>query len=309
MTRGKQVVVIGGATVDIDGFVENALVRQTSNPGTIHVSVGGVARNVAENLVRLGVDTTLIAALGDDLFGKYLLDKCLRTGIGVERVHILRGYGTALYMAAYNPGGEMELAVSQLDAVEALSPELLERDASIIRAAEVVVLDTNLSRETIAYLLTEFPETDFFVDPVSVSKAEKVKGMIGQCHTIKPNHSEAAVLSGKQAGDTSAAEDMVRYLVHAGVEQVFISMGNEGVCFGDRSATARIAAPDIKIVSDSGAGDAFMAGLVYAHLNGLGPAESARLATAVAAVTLSHKNTVHPDLSADLIKKTMRSIE
>ena len=60
------VLVIGAAGTDIIGRAAASLHSGTSNPGQVRMCYGGVARNVAENLVRLGTETLLITAVGDD---------------------------------------------------------------------------------------------------------------------------------------------------------------------------------------------------------------------------------------------------
>jgi len=66
MNTDTEVVVIGGINVDIKSRVDAPLVMATSNPGTTTVTAGGVGRNIAESLARLGVRTSLISAVGDD---------------------------------------------------------------------------------------------------------------------------------------------------------------------------------------------------------------------------------------------------
>ena len=68
-----RVCVIGGANVDIHGAAYQPLRLRDSNPGSVHVSPGGVARNVAENLSRLGLDCRLVTAVGKDPNGEMLL--------------------------------------------------------------------------------------------------------------------------------------------------------------------------------------------------------------------------------------------
>ncbi|MEI8181049.1 PfkB family carbohydrate kinase, partial [Aestuariivirga sp.] len=64
-----RVIVIGGANVDIKGRSRGSFVAGTSNPGEVTVSAGGVGRNIAENLARLGISVSLVTALGQDANG------------------------------------------------------------------------------------------------------------------------------------------------------------------------------------------------------------------------------------------------
>ena len=300
------VVVIGGATADIDGFVEHELIARTSNPGKIKVSSGGVGRNIAENLVRLGINTKLITALGNDTFGKQVLDDCTRCGMDTQHIILPDGYTTSMYIALHNQQKEMVLAVSQLDALEAINPAFIQKYSSVIRNAALVVLDTNLMQETIEFLLTRFPDTVFFIDPVSVSKAMKIKPFLKHCHTIKPSKNEAEVLTGIPVHDNVDLEKSLQCLLSAGVKNVFISLGKEGVAYSDTFVSGRFAPLQTKIISDTGAGDAFMAGLVYGYLQRVDCVQSCKIAMAAASLALSHENTVNPNLSIDLIEERMK---
>ena len=70
LRKENYVTVIGGSNMDIQGFPNNPLVMKDSNPGKVDISMGGVGRNIAENLSRLDVNTKLISAMGNDLYVK-----------------------------------------------------------------------------------------------------------------------------------------------------------------------------------------------------------------------------------------------
>ena len=77
------IFVIGAAITDLLGFPPGEIVVGESMPGVIRRAPGGVGRNVAENLVRLGLPTELITVFGDDPFGRGLAAHARRAGIGV----------------------------------------------------------------------------------------------------------------------------------------------------------------------------------------------------------------------------------
>ena len=77
-----RIAVVGGANMDIGGFPDGRLRLEDSNPGRVHLSVGGVGRNIAENAARLGLDVSLISAIGGDPNGRMLLEDCRQKGTG-----------------------------------------------------------------------------------------------------------------------------------------------------------------------------------------------------------------------------------
>ncbi len=304
----KTAVVIGGATIDICGYAKNDLIRLNSNPGKINVTAGGVGRNVAENLARLGVQTKLITAFGRDEFGKQARAECEQAGIDVEHVKLLDGFASSMYVALHDNRGQMALAISHMEAVEAIDAAFIKECAPAIENAAVVVLDTNLRQETLEYILTHFENTDFFVDPVSVSKAERIKPYLSYCYAIKPNKLETEVLAGQKVSAASDLGKVAEYFMRLGVRKTYLSLGSEGVFYHDENASGHLPARETTIISDTGAGDAFMAGLIYSHLNGYNISESSKFATAAACVTLNCEQTVNPNISVEKIKEKMQEV-
>ena len=72
---------IGAANVDIRGRSERKLIMGDSNPGTLYTTLGGVCRNICENLARLGSNVKLVTVVGDDENGRSILRGCEAAGI------------------------------------------------------------------------------------------------------------------------------------------------------------------------------------------------------------------------------------
>ena len=77
----KYVVVLGAANLDINFFSKNTILKKDSNPGNISISPGGVGRNIAENIVKLGNKCHLISVFGNDFVGEYLKNDCYKKSI------------------------------------------------------------------------------------------------------------------------------------------------------------------------------------------------------------------------------------
>ena len=302
------VVAIGGATVDIAGFGEKAIRERDSNPGSIRLSHGGVARNIAENLVRLQIDTKLMTALGDDPFGNLIFDRCSDLGIDLSCTKVASGMTTAVYLSVIDHRGDMHVAVSDMRAVDALDIGHLIRHAEVLQKASAIVVDTNLTEEVLLYLIDRF-RRKLFLDTVSAAKAEKVAGRLQNVHTIKPNRAEARMLVGSALSNEGEVRDAVRYFIDRGVRQVAITLGREGVAYGSRNQFEVFRPPPVVPVNATGAGDAFMAGLVYGKIWNLPLGRTVRFASALAHLTLQDENTNSPDLSVDTAQQKLREFE
>jgi pseudouridine kinase len=303
-------LVIGGSNVDITGFPRDRLVLRDSNIGEVRISLGGVGRNIAENLARLGRPTRLISVVGDDLYGRRILEEAAAIGLDMRDSIVLRDRPTSTYLCIMDESRDMAVAINHMDSIEAMTVDYLQARRGIIENAQVCVLDTNLPEPVLDYLLSAYPSRpDFFLDPVSASKAARVRGRIGRFHTIKPNRLEAEVLSGLPIRGEGDLERCAQVLHSQGVRRIFISLGPDGVFASEPGRSWRIPNHEVAIVNATGAGDAFMAGLAYAHLTGQGSFEAAQTALAASAIAISHESTINPHLSEATLTKLLKEYQ
>ncbi len=305
----KYVVVIGGATIDISGYCDTKVVDFTSNPGRVTLAAGGVGRNIAENLVRLDVPTKLLSALGNDQLGRSTLDDCKQIGIDCTHLKMLDGVASSIVLAIHDHDGRMLHAVAQMQAAEAIDCDFIDNQAEIINQAQVIVLDANLNQKTLEHICRKFPDSAIFIDPVSVKKSERIKALLPSIHTIKANRLEAEALLDRTLRNSKDYQKAVVDFLEIGVRQVCISLGADGVYYGNATGCAQLPAGKIEVVSDTGAGDAFLAALVVGYLNDDELPTSCRFAMAAAELTLSQQKMVHPALSRELIYERMRQSE
>ena len=297
------VLVIGGSNVDIQGFPNEKLIARDSNIGTVKVSLGGVGRNIAENCARLGIPTRLMSVIGDDPYGQKILKEAQAIGLNMQDSLVLKGTSTSTYLSILDETHDMALAINHMDSIEKLSVEYIRAKRSIIEHAQVCVLDTNLSQAVLDYLLTSFPKTTFFVDPVSTKKALKIKDHLKHIHTLKPNRMEAEALTDSPQ-DASIREIGSKLTC----KRSFISLGSKGVTVCEGSHAHHFNTSPIDVVNATGAGDAFMAGLVYAYLKGKDLKESANVAMAAARLALIHPDTINPNLNERTLNETLKEL-
>lgn len=306
ISGNSYVTVIGGANIDIQGFPQNTLINRDSNPGKVRLSLGGVGRNIAENIAKLEIRTKLICPLGDDVYGKKISEDCILSGIDMSHSIVFKGANSSTYLSITDHMGDMEVAISDMDILEQLTVEIIKEKAHVIENSSCIVVDTNLTEEVLYHLLKDYKNKDFFLDTVSTSKAMKVSDFIGSFHTIKPNRLEAEKLSGMKIRDDHDLRKASEYFLKKGVKNVYISLGEEGVYYSDGEASGTFKIPSVKVISATGAGDAFMAGLVYGYLNDFKIEESTKFASAAAVLALSHENTINPMMSLEGINKIIK---
>ncbi|MBQ9459232.1 MAG: bifunctional hydroxymethylpyrimidine kinase/phosphomethylpyrimidine kinase [Oscillospiraceae bacterium] len=294
------IAVAGGVNVDIGARPFEKLRAKDSNPGHVHTSLGGVGRNIAHNLRMLGADVEMFTALGSDGYAREMLDSCAKLDIGLSHALHVLGAPTSTYVYICDERGDMAVAVSDMEICERLTPDYFAQKLDVLNGAELVVADTNLPAESLRFL-AENLTVPLFVDPVSVSKAEKLTPLLSRIHTLKPNGLEAELLSGIPVVDRNSARRATRKLIDLGVKRVFLSLGKEGFLAAADDETVWQPAPDATVVNVTGAGDALMAAIAWSWLRGENLSKTAAIGAAAAAITIECESTISPALSGDAV--------
>jgi pseudouridine kinase len=302
------ICVLGGSNIDIVGFPNCNLVLHDSNPGNVKISLGGVGRNIAENLVHLGISTKLISSIGDDMYGKKILEHANTIGLDMKSSMVLGQRPTSTYMAILDEKGEMNAAISQMELIDEMSIDFIQNKRQVIENSKICIIDTNIPENVINYVLDNFKKPDFFLDTVSSAKSVKVKARVGSFHTIKPNKLEAELLSGLPIRDRVDLLKASEYFLSKGVKRVFITLGDDGVFYNDGKTAELIASPKVEVLNATGAGDAFIAALAYCHFNSLQTEASVRFAIGAAVMTLGYEETINPNISKENIDKKIKEI-
>ena len=303
-----RVCVIGGANVDIHGAAYQPLRLQDSNPGTVHVSPGGVARNVAENLSRLGVDCRLVTAVGRDPHGKMLLTHGREAGIDMRYVQELESAPTSTYLAVLDRSGDMQVAVADMDIMDQLTAARLEPLRNAIGESSLLVLDANLPDDALAWVVNTFPGHDIFADTVSTAKAMRLKPYLGTLHTLKTNPAEAEALTGFEARMPADLDRTADWIHAQGVQRLFMTRAGDGLFYSTGNDRGHVTLDEHagEVRSTTGAGDAFLAALVYSRLQGW-PLEGAlQFAGAAAQITVSDRSPSSPALSLTAVEQVLK---
>lgn len=306
LRSGSYVVVVGGVNVDIGGKSFAPLVAEDSNPGTVHVSLGGVGRNIAHNLSLMGTDVRMLTAFGDDVNGQRVAASCSELGIDLSHALRIVGGTTSTYLYLTDEKGEMALAVSDMEICKKITPAYLASNLNLLQNAQVIIADANIPLESLIYL-AENCTVPLFCDPVSTTKAEKLRPILSKIHTLKPNKLEAELLSGVKIETKADVERAAEKLLELGVHRLFISLGAEGVYAA--MGAERLWLPKLsgEMVNTTGCGDAFMGAIGWAYLEGMDLKETALAGLAAGAIAMESAETINPAMSATAIRNRMNN--
>lgn len=302
-----RIAVIGGANMDIGGFPNGALAAGDSNPGRVLLSPGGVGRNIAENAARLGLDVTLVSALGDDANGRMLLEDCRKKGIRTDGCRIDPAGRTSVYLFVADARGDMHCAVNDMEIQHGLTPEFLAPQLDALNEMDAVVLDANLPEASIRFL-AEQVTVPLFADAVSAAKVEKLRSVLARLHCFKPNRVEAELLTGLRICGAAEAAEAARRLNGAGIGRVYLTLGGEGAVCAGGGECRMLPGGAQSAVNFTGAGDAFSAALVWAHCEGYDMEQSGIAGMAAARIAAEAAETVSPRMNRENLIRTMAEI-
>lgn len=305
MSIEPYVLVIGMSCLDMQGRSSQAYERGTSVPGVIRTSVGGVARNIAENLIRLGVYTKLLSAVGNDPSGRRILSEAESIGIDMSQVLVIPASGTGKYIALLDDGGEISFAIADTRIVSAIQPDYIMRNRQLIQEATMIVMDANLPPPTMRkiFQLARKYKVPVCADPTSTILAPRFLPYLKDLLLITPNIMEAEVLCKREIPreDDAAALEAAKCLVAQGVEIAVITMAEKGLCYATNEENGHVPALVTDIADLTGGGDALSAAIVFSLLNDIPVSEAMRLGCSAASLTIACEQTVAPHLTLEVL--------
>jgi pseudouridine kinase len=299
--KSVHVVCVGGANMDIKCRIAGTTVMGSSNPGATVLSPGGVARNVAHNLARLGVSAALVSAVGRDAFGRQIL--AATAAAGVDMGGVLRAAGASgSYSAVLDTKGELVLGVAAMAVLEQLTPRRLSAQRKRLAAADLIVADSNLPIDTLDWLIdfAAARRVKLALETVSVPKGGRLKRLLAAGRPLFAlfcNRAEAAALTGRLR-----LQEAARRLHERGVRHVGIGLGRRGMFVSDGEERRIVPTLPARVVDVTGAGDAAVAGTLYGLLRGRDLTTAAAYGQAAAALTLACDQSVSPKLTARAIR-------
>lgn len=300
------VTAVGAANVDVHGRSKNTIVMRDSNPGHLRTSAGGVTRNVAENLARQGVGVKLLTAVGDDVYGEKILRDSQGAGIDVSGVARIAGASSSCYIAVLDERGDMLIGMSDMSILSHVTPAYLDGKRDVLLGAAAIVCDPCLPIPIVEYLASL--GVPVFLDPVSTAYSRAVEPIVGSLFCVKPNRLELSVLAGTETDSDDGVVRAADALLARGVSRVAVSLGERGCYWADSDGRRMFRAlrPIPVMENATGAGDAFMSGLVHGYVGGMGAEETVDYALACGVIAICSEDTISRDMSDAAVRRAMR---
>lgn len=295
----EKILVIGSSNVDLIGVGAQPLIPHDSNNGRIDLMVGGVGKNIAENLKLLRCDVSFLTFLGNDVFTRIVTDHLDRLGLDYSK-SLWMNEPSGKYLAVHEPGGSLETGVNDLALIDHVTEADLRDRFDYIEGFDTLVFDTNLPQPLFDLLFSRFGKKKIVVDGVSRTKVVKVRSHLSEIALLKVNRSELEALVGKPVDDVILT---LRDLALKGMKSIIVTNGSEPITYNIDRRIYQTVVFDPKIVKSTvGCGDAFLAATVYGLSQGFTMHEAVNLGKKAAALTMEVYTPVNPLISPDLLK-------
>jgi len=284
--RDKQpkVVVIGSLNMDI--VVEADAPPQAGETifgKSVRFVPGGKGANQAYALAKLGADTTMIGAVGEDAFGEQMLGALTRVGVHIDGVKRLKGVPTGVASILLADGDNRIIVIPGANA--SCSPEDIDAYRDTIAAADVVLLQLEIPLETVIHAVKTAKSMGKTVIMNPAPARALPEELLQDIDYLTPNQIELGVVGGYSGTDVEAA---MSGLLERGVRNVVTTLGAQGCAYASADGeSGALGGYRMEVVDTTGAGDAFNAGLAFAIASGRPLKEAARFAGKVAALSVT----------------------
>jgi ribokinase len=254
--------------------------------GDFFVFPGGKGANQAVASVRFGAEVHFVCAIGDDNFGKEAIAGYETEGIRTEAIITVPKTASGIALITVNQDGENEIVVAP-GANAALTPNLISPNLSVLLRSDILLTQLEIPMQSILFL-SEFSRNHnkrLILNPAPAQPLDKhiLQGLFA----LTPNQTEAGILTGIIVNSIATAKSAAEILIHRGVKNVIITLGEGGAYYMGEDGEFHLNAPKVKAVDTTAAGDVFNGILAASLAEGLNWRESLTLSNAAAALSVT----------------------
>jgi ribokinase len=293
MADAKPVITVLGSFVGTIWMRAPRLpVRGETLIGTdLGVGPGGKGSNQAIGAARLGAEVVLIAAIGEDLFGRLAREVWGQEGIDTRHVVTRADVATGGSMVIIEPTGDNYLLVDPA-ANEYLTPEDVRRiEPEIARSAVVMAqLETHPRAVAEGFRIARRHGALTLLNPGPYRPLSA--DLLALVDVLTPNETEARQLAGLSPDDTTPIVEVAARLRALGPRIVCVTLGGDGALVATPDETFRAPAFRVPVVDATGAGDSFNAALAVALARGDDLRAAVRQANAAGALAVTRTGVV-----------------
>jgi sugar/nucleoside kinase (ribokinase family) len=254
---------------------------------TLTLTSGGNVCNVSVAMAKLGADVAAAGLVGDDIFGRAIVERLRTQGVDTTAVFTTDKAQTSATVVAVEPGGQRSFyhapgVTPLLDAATFRRSFDLFRQCAWVQVGYFGLLPTLTPElpELLHELRQLAPGAKIALDTVNPPAAwELLRPILSHVDLFAPSRTEAVALSGEKKPEKMVA--FFREHVREGL--IGIKLDAEGCLLDDGNRTARVPAYKCNVIDTTGAGDTWFAGLLVALRQSMPLEQAGRFANRVAA--------------------------
>lgn len=300
------IVCIGAANVDRKFYIDTPLQPKTSNPVSSSRSIGGVSRNIAENLGRLGEKVTFLTASGNDSEWD-MINRMSSPFMDLSAIQPIENASTGSYTAVIKDG-DMEYGFADMEIYEQITPDFLARYAQILTKAKCLVADLNLPKSALEFLsaFAQKNHIKFVIVPVSSPKMVRMPQSLHAVDWLIINRDESETYLNMSIRNISDMQRAAEKWVELGVSNVIITNGLEPLIFKNCHTEHIVPiSPAQHFVDATGAGDSFTSAVIYSWLNDFSLQDIIKSGMVNSLKTVETNYTVRQNLDNEQLKRDM----
>lgn len=302
-TKDDLIICVGAANVDYKLISMNPIKFDTSNPAISHHSMGGVMRNIAENLGRLNCETSLLTLVGSDGNGDALVNH-LKDYCHTNKIQKVITHNTGSYTAVLNNDGQLLCGLADMEICNLMTQDWISQHEPYLKQASKIVVDTNVQDSCIDYLI-KFAQTydiELYLAGVSTVKMNRLPRIPfkATCGIFNLDESRAYF------NTNQSAQELAKRWIDHGLEHVIITQGVKETIYATKNEIHSLdVKPNKTVVDVTGAGDSFIAGTLFGLMNKYSYLDSIKFGLLNSYHTVASSESVRSNLTAQhLLKET-----
>lgn len=284
----SEITVVGSLNMDLVIKTPRVPVIGETILGSGFITVpGGKGANQAVAAARLGGHVSMIGCVGDDAFGKELLQNLKVDDINTENIETIKEASTGIAVIVIKDGNNF--IIVDPGANYKLTPEMIDDLEYIVKASDIVVVQLEIPIETVGFLIKSAKKHNVKVLLNPAPAIVLSDDLLSYVDILTPNETECSIITGQSIKTIDDAKKAISFLMDKGVEQIVITMGSSGVVYNDKNNIIHKSVPDVRVVDTTAAGDSFTGALAVALSEGKDINEAVDFANIVGTLTVMKK--------------------
>lgn len=247
---------------------------------------GGKASNYAVAIKKLGGKANLIAKVGNDTFGKTLIESLEQLGINTLYIKKDSKKPTGTALIVVNKEGDNSILVFGGANMDWLKEDI-DLEENLFQKSRILLISLEIPLKIVDYALSMAHQYNLktILDPGPYQRGSV--SLLPKVEIISPNETEAEALSGEKVTNLNSAKRASQKLLKMGVKSVVMKLGQKGALLVNKEDEEYFPGIRVPVVDTTAAGDAFTGAFAYSYLKEKDLRKSIKYANYVGALTVT----------------------